>query len=109
MVERSVYRSQETDTAIKEISLDPFESPYRPGPATAKSTAADTSPSESTGAAASITFPIDLRQSIQDHETSLIKAALKACQFNQKKTADALGVTYHQLRGYLKKYDLLGK
>ncbi|MFT5013989.1 MAG: psp operon transcriptional activator [Dinoroseobacter sp.] len=32
---------------------------------------------------------------------------MASCQFNQKKTADALGVTYHQLRGYLKKYDLL--
>jgi psp operon transcriptional activator len=28
-------------------------------------------------------------------------------QFNQKKTAEKLGLTYHQLRGYLKKYNLL--
>ena len=55
-----------------------------------------------------VTFPIDLRQSVQDYETQLIESAMKACQYNQKKTADALGVTYHQLRGYLKKYDLLG-
>ena len=32
--------------------------------------------------------------------------ALKRCRFNQKKTADFLGLTYHQLRGYLRKYEL---
>jgi psp operon transcriptional activator len=37
----------------------------------------------------------------------LIKNALASSQFNQQKTAEALGVTYHQLRGYLKKFDLL--
>ena len=52
-------------------------------------------------------FPIDFRESVQDYEVGLIKSALAASQFNQKKTAELLGVTYHQLRGYLKKYDLL--
>ena len=28
---------------------------------------------------------------------------------NQRKAAELLEVTYHQLRGYLKKYDLLSK
>ena len=54
-------------------------------------------------------FPIDLRQTIQDYEIALINNAMATNQFNQKKTADALGVTYHQLRGYLKKYNLLEK
>ena len=40
-------------------------------------------------------------------EIDLIKSALKNSQFNQKKTAEMLGLTYHQLRGYLKKYNLL--
>ncbi|HAK52322.1 MAG TPA: hypothetical protein DCM54_10545 [Gammaproteobacteria bacterium] len=52
-------------------------------------------------------FPINFKQSVQDYEVGLIKNALAASQFNQKKTAEALGVTYHQLRGLLKKYDLL--
>ena len=49
---------------------------------------------------------MDFRQAVQDYEVGLIKTALATHQFNQKKTADALCVTYHQLRGYLKKYDL---
>jgi psp operon transcriptional activator len=36
----------------------------------------------------------------------LLTAALEQCRFNQKKTAEFLGMTYHQLRGYLRKYDL---
>ena len=106
VVERSVYRSPDPEALIGEISLDPFDSPFRPR--SSVSTAPDTTPRKSEPEEAQITFPIDLRQSVQDYETALIESAMKACQFNQKKTADALGVTYHQLRGYLKKYDLLG-
>ena len=43
----------------------------------------------------------------QDYEIELIQTALAHCQYNQKKTAEALELTYHQLRGYLKKYNLL--
>ena len=54
-----------------------------------------------------VEFPVDLKTASQDYEISLIKAALKESQFNQKKTAELLTLTYHQLRGYLKKYQLL--
>lgn len=106
VVERSVYRSQDPDALIGEISLDPFESPFRPR--SSLLTAPDTTPKQPEPGMEPTSFPIDLRQSVQDYETALIESAMKACQFNQKKTADALGVTYHQLRGYLKKYNLLG-
>jgi len=39
-------------------------------------------------------------------ETRLLREALEHCRFNQKKTAEHLGMTYHQLRGYLRKYGL---
>jgi psp operon transcriptional activator len=70
----------------------------------------ETSPGATIGAVVSpgnVEFPIDFRQAVTDYEMALIQQALASSQFNQKKTADALGVTYHQLRGYLKKYDLL--
>jgi psp operon transcriptional activator len=117
VVERSVYRSHDPDAAVDYICLDPFESPYRlksrnsaptdqtPTPAlvTPVNAATVALPAVQTNPA----FPIDFRQAVQDYEVGLINAALASNQFNQKKTADALGVTYHQLRGYLKKYDLL--
>ncbi len=108
VVERSVYRSQDRLAPLEDISIDPFESPYRPGIFVAEA-AAGTVPELTTTTTPDPSFPLDLRQSVQDYETDLITRALQACQFNQKKTAEALGVTYHQLRGYLKKYDLLEK
>lgn len=114
VVERSVYRSEDPDDPVDLISLDPFESPHRPAQ---PSSVVSRSVSEDDADARTATvvppvpavndFPIDFRQSVQDYEIGLIKSALAASQFNQKKTAEALGVTYHQLRGYLKKYDLL--
>ena len=50
--------------------------------------------------------PYDFKQSIQDEEVDRIKNAMEQCRFNQKKTAKFLGMTYHQLRGYLRKYEL---
>ena len=122
VVERSVYRSHNPEAVVDYICLDPFDSPYRlksrnaavASPADGAATDLPATP-DSTGTTASRlaaansnpALPIDFRQAVQDYEVGLINAALASNQFNQKKTADALGVTYHQLRGYLKKYDLL--
>jgi psp operon transcriptional activator len=112
VVERSVYRSQEPDAAVDLISIDPFESEYRPTPPSEVVTVPATEDTEPVSKVVAPVptldeFPIDFKQSVHDYEVGLIKNALAASQFNQKKTADALGVTYHQLRGLLKKYDLL--
>ena len=131
VVERSVYRSANPHVPVHDIVLDPFASPYRPQnrvktqdrQAASNQPVSQTQPSaaELNGAAApapnltnanatpDITFPLDFKEVSQDFEVKLIKNALSFCQFNQKKTAEQLGVTYHQLRGYLKKYNLLDK
>ena len=97
VVERAVYTCQDDSQAIIGIVFDPFESPWRPGidsagdkPETSKL------PGE----------PYDFKQEIQEEEKRRIKSAMEHCRFNQKKTADFLGMTYHQLRGYLRKYEL---
>ena len=114
VVERSVYRSQDVDEIVDVISLDPFESAFRPIQPSDVVTIPIDEDSDDAGVTKVVApvpslheFPIDFRQSVQDYEVGLIKSALAASQFNQKKCAEALGVTYHQLRGYLKKYDLL--
>lgn len=128
VVERSVYRSANPHVPVHEIILDPFASPYRPK-ARIKTqdrqanspvipvTAADNGTAESQNTEPSVaayqtpelSFPVDFKQASQNFEIDLIKNALAYSQFNQKKTAEQLGVTYHQLRGYLKKYNLLEK
>ncbi|MDM7860083.1 phage shock protein operon transcriptional activator [Alteromonas sp. ASW11-36] len=128
VVERAVYRANNPHLPVHEIVLDPFESIYRPT-ARVKTvdrqaalepapivTANSADPSvETTEASAppsaelfkEFEFPIDLKQRSQEFEIDLIQRALKDSQYNQKKTATKLGLTYHQLRGYLKKYNLL--
>ncbi len=97
VVERAVYACQDHDQAIVDIVFDPFDSPWRPG---VQSKAKHAEPAELP------TESYDFKQCMQDEEIKRIKDAMERCRFNQKKTAEFLGMTYHQLRGYLRKYEL---
>jgi psp operon transcriptional activator len=98
VIERAVYTSLGSDEPISEINFDPFDSPWRPG---------STTPATSSEAAHNVpTEAYDFKDHVQNMEIELLQAALKRCRFNQKKTAEFLGMTYHQLRGYLRKYEL---
>jgi len=125
VVERCVYRHDQ-DTPVEEIVFDPFKSPFRLSasgqpaavtaaePNSAAADAANGSPSPVAEAAPGVAagaaqFPIDLKQTVQNYEIALIEQALVEAKHNQRKAAELLEVTYHQLRGYLKKYDLLSK
>ena len=102
VVERSVYRALDDGKPVDVITLDPFDSIFRPTGSTDNINAASSKSTASKGHS----FPLDFKQTVQDYEIDLIQKALSASQFNQKKTAETLGVTYHQLRGYMKKYEL---
>lgn len=123
VVERSVYRTNNAYVPVHHIQLDPFESPYRPK-RRIKAARQATQPIAAAEPANPVTAPHnalimptadkfdfsqvqDFKTLSQDFEVSLIKQALAASQFNQKKTAELLNLTYHQLRGYMKKYQLL--
>jgi len=93
VVERAVYRA-EADETVDEIILDPFHSPFRPG---AK---------EESGAGRPYALPLDIKMTVQELEIDLINRAMAAAKFNQRRAAEQLGLTYHQFRGYLKKYEL---
>ncbi|NMP33348.1 phage shock protein operon transcriptional activator [Thalassotalea sp. M1531] len=125
VVERSVYRCNNPHLPVHELVIDPFESPYRPTQRVKTqdrvvereketqstidkvSSPKETEPSQQLVQEINTNFPLSLKNLSQDYEIKLIKSALANCQYNQKKTADALELTYHQLRGYLKKYNLL--
>jgi psp operon transcriptional activator len=50
----------------------------------------------------------DLRSQVEAFEIDRIQRALSAARFNQRRAAESLGLTYDQLRGYLRKYNLTG-
>ena len=128
VVERAVYRCNNPHLPVHEIILDPFESAFRPKgrvktqdrisapveqpEANASTAINDAAVSAETVAPAApvnptIEYPVDLKNLSQQYEIELIQQALADSQYNQKKTAEKLSLTYHQLRGYLKKYNLL--
>ena len=124
VVERSVYRTNNAYVPVHEIMLDPFQSPYRPQQRIKAPKPQQQTPAEKTAESVSAAMPThgaavpsnkaldfsqpqDFKTLSQDFEVSLIKQALAASQYNQKKTAELLNLTYHQLRGYMKKYQLL--
>lgn len=107
VVERAVYRS-EPDQVIDEIIFDPFASPFRKQTeAEPSAPVQDSLPSEPASPIAEFSYPIDFKAQVRAHEIQLLQAALKQNHYNQRYTAQALGLSYHQLRSQLRKYDLL--
>ena len=99
VVERCVYRNPNPDQPVDEIVIDPFESPFRP---------IDTkAPADAPMANGAPALPLDFKATVQTFEVELLERGLEEARFNQRKAAELLGLTYDQLRGYLKKYDLL--
>jgi psp operon transcriptional activator len=98
VVERCVYRNPDPLKPVDTVTLDPFESPFRPRSAPEPGQAKQTNGAE---------LPLDLKATVQDFEIDLLNRALEEGRFNQRRAAELLGLTYHQLRGYLKKYNLL--
>ncbi|MBT8147548.1 MAG: phage shock protein operon transcriptional activator [Gammaproteobacteria bacterium] len=112
VIERAVY--QHGEQKISQLVFNPFDSPYRVDTAD-RAPSKNLSPPESDDSESSTTTPvlqagqtIDFKETVQNFEIDLIKQAMEQSQFNQKKAAEQLNLTYHQLRGYLRKYDLLG-
>jgi len=99
-IERSVYRLEDKDSQISKIAFDPFDSPFslREASTPQSGTSADVD--------APPIFPMDLSARIEQMERDLLRSGLKKARFNQKVAADLLGLTYHQLRGKIRKYDL---
>ena len=101
-IERSVYRAANPDQPIVDIVLDAFDSPYK----IAETPVPGRTP---TTRGRAPLLPADLKQRLIDTEVNLINAALEKARFNQRLAADLLGLSYHQLRGKLRKFGIHGR
>ena len=99
VVERAVYRTPD-DLPVHEITIDPFDSPFRPE----REEDGDGSGGGAGHGAQSL--PLDLKQTVRQLEIDLCNAALANARYNQRRAAELVGLTYHQFRGYLRKYDI---
>jgi len=101
-IERTVYRSEDPEQPIKNIALDPFDSPFKIAPAVRSKTLAPPPKRPRL-------LPTDLQQRLVDLEIDLLEAALERSRFNQRLAADLLGLSYHQFRGKLRKFGISSK
>jgi len=101
-VERSVYRSAHQDKQITTIAFDPFDSPFR----LRESGIAESGEKATPAVARTPILPIDINARVQELELELLKSGLEKARFNQRVAADLLGLSYHQLRGKIRKHSL---
>lgn len=111
VVERAVYR-WEREGPVDSIEIDPFKSPFRPRTAVVAPAAA---PIEAVPAPVAEAEPVaafdsgtDFKSRVNAFERQVLSRALAEHRFNQRSTAEALGLTYDQLRHALKRHELLG-
>ena len=101
-IERSVYRSTNQEQPITKLALNPFDTPYKgaePAPSNVQASAPKRAP----------LLPADLKQRLIDTEVGLLTAAMEKARFNQRMAADLLGLSYHQFRGKLRKFNIDSK
>ena len=100
-VERSLHRWGDPQEPVDEMVIDPFKSPFeeetsgclrRPRPA--GTTTARAAP------------PVPFNERVNAIEKQLLQEALAQHGHNQRRTADALGLSYDQLRGLVRKHGL---
>ena len=101
-VERSVYRSKEQDKQISSIAFDPFDSPFR----LRETRIVDSIVKGKSAIRSTPLLPTDINARVQQLEVELLQAGLEKAMFNQRVAADLLGLSYHQLRGKIRKHSL---
>jgi len=106
VVERAVYRTP-AGQPVDELILDPFESPWRPA-APESIAAVKPAPSAVPPAEAAPSQGYDFTAHIAQTEKRLLTDALQRNAHHQKRTAEFLGMSYHQLRNQLRKHGLIG-
>ena len=103
VVERSVYRWGEQENPVGAVVINPFSGfgeSRQDDPNTA------IPPSESSATVEAKTWPIDLRQTLEEIERAWLNDALAECNFSQKAAAGLLGLSYDQMRSLMRRHDL---
>jgi psp operon transcriptional activator len=98
VIERAVYQHGQQQDPIESLVFDPFQSDWQQ----AVTVTEEADKTELT----SFEFPLDYKLWQEQQDQLILTEALKQSQFNQRKAAELLGLSYHQLRGMVRKYDL---
>jgi psp operon transcriptional activator len=113
--ERAIYRWSDQTRPVENLVFDPFASAWRKDASADNQVSMANSATDSDAVATQYgDVPAmgqgavtDLRRAVDVYEKRILEDALSRCRFNQKITADALGLSYDQLRHALKRHKLL--
>ena len=98
-VERSLHRWSDPETPVGEVIIDPFQSPFE-----------DISENETNSEESQIKAPGDkdpgFSARLHEIERQMVRDSLELNAHNQRRTADALEISYDQLRGLVRKHKL---
>ena len=97
VVERSLFRREDPQKVVDTIIFDPFLSPF-PDEVPARSQTADREEPRA--------IEEDFHTRIQRVKEQLLRESLKRNGNNQRRTAAALGLSYDQMRGMMRKYKI---
>ena len=100
VVERSVFHHSDPDSQVGHLMLDPFAPLWVP-------TTELPAPVANVAAKTSTTTTTDFNAAVDTYKQALLSRALEQHRFQQKNTADALGLSYDQLRHLIRKYHLM--
>ena len=117
-VERSLHRWSDSEEPVDEIVIDPFVSPYDHVDDAVQSALVSMRVREAATADAVAASDADVHiddkdepqmnfsDQVESYERALVTRALSNSAGNQKLAAEKLGLSYDQLRGLVRKYDL---
>ncbi|HEX2814661.1 MAG TPA: phage shock protein operon transcriptional activator [Sphingopyxis sp.] len=110
VIERAIYRWADPERPVDALTFDPFASPWQPVVRKPESKADSPAPSAMIDAAAAPAVPSgpvsDLRAAVDGYEKQILADTMARCRYNQKVAAEALGLSYDQIRHALKKHGL---
>ncbi len=105
VIERSVYRWGEQDSPVDSVIINPFHS--NPIDSSGVASNLETTTTKNLNQPASmINSNLSLKEQTEQLQIQLVKNALDNNQYNQKKAAQTLGLSYDQIRGLIRKHNL---
>ncbi len=106
VIERAIYQHGLNAHPIDELVFNPFETVWH---SALGHSAKQAEQQEEEASNNTIQFPLDYKQWQEEQDIHLLNRALEEAKFNQRQAAELLGLSYHQLRGMVRKYGLVGQ
>ncbi|MCL9782058.1 phage shock protein operon transcriptional activator [Vibrio sp. S4M6] len=107
VVERAVYIHGNKPEPIDELVFSPFEPSWIKQKSTANSSDSQRTTNHTENMR--LTFPMNYKEWQEAMDIELLNATMKEAKYSQRKAAELLGLSYHQLRGMVRKYNLSNK